>query len=47
MNEAQEWAAYDARVNEVETAKAKKSPEKPSEALDADVGDMVQCGAKP
>jgi len=46
MNEAQEWAMYVHRVNEVETAKAKKSPEKPPEALDTDVGDMVQCGAK-
>jgi hypothetical protein len=48
MNEVQEWAAYVARVNEVEAAKAaaKKSSEKPTSALDAEGGDMIQYGAK-
>ena len=54
MNEAQEWAAYVARayvarVNAVEAAEAaskKKSSEKPTSALDAEVGDMIQYGAK-
>jgi hypothetical protein len=48
MNEAQEWAAYVARVNAVEAAKAasKKSSENPTSALDADGGDMIQYGAK-
>lgn len=48
MNEAQEWVAYVARVNAVEAAKAasKKSSEKPTSALDAEVGDMIQYGAK-
>lgn len=47
MNEAQEWAAYVARVNAVEAAKAasKKSSEEPSSVLDADGGDVVQYGA--
>ena len=47
MSEAQEWAAYVARVNAVETARAtvKKSSEKPSSVLDADGGDVIQYGA--
>lgn len=48
MNEAQEWAAYVARVNAVEAAKvaSEKSSESPTSALDARVGDMIQYGAK-
>ena len=48
MNEVQEWAAYVARVNAVEAARAaaKKSSENPTSALDADSGDMIQYGAK-
>lgn len=48
MNEAQEWAAYVAQINAVEAAKAasKKSSENRTSALDAEVGDMIQYGAK-
>lgn len=48
MNEAKEWAAYVAQINAVEVAKAtsKNLTKKPASVLDAEVGDMIQYGAK-
>lgn len=48
MNEAKEWAAYVAQINAVEVAEAtsKNLMKKPTSALDAEAGDMIQYGAK-